>query len=293
MTALFGNWKYVIIAAAILVFAYLLSFILRRMINRFIQRNADNMRVNPTNYSLLKNMISLIIYTGAVITIVYMIPQLRSLGTTLFASAGIAAAVLAFASQEAFSNIISGIFIVMFKPFRVGDQVELGDLKAGVVEDITLRHTVIRDFQNRRIIVPNTIISKDTIINSHLEDEMICSHVWISVSYDTNLDHAISIIQEVAGNHPDCLDNRSAEDLERRLPKVIVRVMKLGEYSVDLRAGVWAANPEVAFAMRSDLYKEIKARFQNEGIEIPFPHRTIVYKNQTPDVKEKQKTEIH
>lgn len=293
MTELFGNWKYVIFAVAILVFAYLLSFVLRRMINRFILRNANNMRVNPTNYSLLKNMISLIIYTGAVITIVYMIPQLRSLGTTLFASAGIAAAVLAFASQEAFSNIISGIFIVMFKPFRVGDQVELGDLKAGIVEDITLRHTVIRDFQNRRIIVPNTIISKDTIINSHLEDEMICSHVWLSVSYDTPLDRAIAIIQEVAGNHPDCLDNRRPEDLENGVPKVIVRVMKLGEYSVDLRAGVWAANPEVAFAMRSDLYKQIKERFEREGIEIPFPHRTLIYKNSTADVKEKQKTQGH
>lgn len=93
------------------------------------------------------------------------------MGATLFAGAGIFAAIIALASQQALSNIISGIFIVISKPFRVGDYIELSILHRGTVEDITLRHTVIRDIQNNRIIVPNSKINSETIVNYHLNDE--------------------------------------------------------------------------------------------------------------------------
>jgi len=71
----------------------------------------------------------------------------------MLAGAGILAVAVGFASQAALSNIISGVFVVIFKPFRVGDRLKINEL-TGVVEDITLRHTVIRDLENKRIIIP-------------------------------------------------------------------------------------------------------------------------------------------
>ncbi len=98
------------------------------------------------------------------------VDELQTISTGIFASAGIFAAIIGFASQQAFSNIVGGIFIVIFKPFRVGDFIQVGT-NIGNVEDITLRHTVIKDLQNKRIIIPNSVISTETIVNNHIEEK--------------------------------------------------------------------------------------------------------------------------
>ena len=104
-----------------------------------------------------------LIYTIGIIAIVYSIPSVNHIGKTLFAGAGIFSTILGFASQQAFSNIMGGIFLVLFKPFRIGDLIKVGTLNEGYVEDITLRHTVIKDFDNKRIVFPNSLISTETI----------------------------------------------------------------------------------------------------------------------------------
>ena len=101
--------------------AFILSFIFRRLLNLIILKSSERLKADPTNFSFIKNSVSIVIYTVAIIFIFLKIPYLRSLGTALFAGAGIIAVVIGFASQKAFSNIISGIFILIFKPFRVND----------------------------------------------------------------------------------------------------------------------------------------------------------------------------
>lgn len=240
------------------------------------------LKVDPTNYSFIKNAASLIIFTLAVFLVIYSVPELRSLGTTLLASAGIATAIVAFASQAALSNIISGVFIVIFKPFRVDDMIRLEGDKAGVVEDITLRHTVIRDFQNQRIIVPNSVISDQTIVNSHIMDERFKRQMFFGISYDSDIDKAFHIIQDEADKHPFTIDARTADEKRKNWPKVKCRVIGFGDSSVNLRADVWAKNPDESWEQFCDLNKSIKERFDKEGIEIPFPYRTIVYKKDLP-----------
>lgn len=266
--------RVLVISAVALVFALWV----RRLIHRYVTSSSLLLKVDPTRYSFLKNASTFIIFSLAAFLIIYSVPELRSLGTTLFASAGIVAAVLAFASQQAMSNIISGIFIVIFKPFRVGDVIETDAGRMGTVEDITLRHTVIRDFQNQRIIIPNTVISNQTIINSNITDERIRRHIFFDISYDSDIDLAFRIIREEAEGHPLCIDGRTEEELALGMPKVRCRVMGFGDSSVNLRADVWAANLRDAAEVRAFLYKQVKERFDAEGIEIPFPYRTIVYK---------------
>ena len=148
----------------VFLIAFILSFILRRFLNLIIVKYAERIKANPTNFSFLKNSVSIIIFSIAIIFIFLKIPYLRSLGAALFAGAGIMVAVIGFASQKAFSNIISGIFILIFKPFRVKDTIEFLDSTKGVVEEITLRHTIIRNYENRRIIIPNGNISDETCL---------------------------------------------------------------------------------------------------------------------------------
>ena len=271
-----------------LLFAFILSFILRRLLNLIIVKYSERLKADPTNFSFLKNSVSILIYSLAIIFIFLKIPYLRTLGTALFAGAGIIAVVIGFATQKAFANIISGIFILIFKPFRVKDTIEFLDSTKGVVEEITLRHTIIRNFENRRVIIPNGNISDDTIINSSILDQKIRMHIVFSISYDSSIEKAIAIIREECMNHPDYLDNRTKEEKQNNNPAVLIRLIELSDFALNLKAYVWAKDNATAYALKCDVLKSAFDRFNKEGIEVPFPYRTIVYKN---DI-EQQKTSL-
>ena len=265
----------------ILLGAFLLERILYSLIRRGYERS-DKSHEDTTRYRFLKNALRSIVVLVAIGWVIYVIPSLKHFAVTLLAGAGILVAILGLATQRAFSNIISGIFIVSSKPFRVGDMVEISQEHRGVVEDITLRHTVIRNWENRRVIIPNAVISDATIINSTIEDEATCQWVEIGIGYESDLDKAMGIMQEEAENHPLCIDRRTADDLENGLPKVSVRLVKIADHSLILRAYVWAMDPVQARVMHFELNRAIKLRFDREGIEIPYPQRTISFKGPTP-----------
>lgn len=276
--------RYGLFSLAVIICAVLLSSMLRIMIAHFTRSYADKLKADPTNFSFLKNSVSFVVFTLAIIVIFNAIPSLKSFGTALFAGAGIFAAIIGFASQKAFSNIISGIFILMFKPFRVGDTVEFGNLHKGIVEEITLRHTIIKNYESRRVIIPNNIISDETIINSNAVDTLIRKHVEFGISYDSDIDKAIEIIKEEVRKHPLFIDKRTPEEIKNKNEDVIVRVVALSDFSVNLKAYVWTDGNDNSFIIMTDLLKSVKMRFDKEGIEIPFPYRTVVYKK---DLNEK------
>jgi len=270
--------KYSILVVGTFLVAFLFVTIIRKIASKFINESSERIKVDPTNFSFLKNSLSFIIYFIALIFIFLNVPSLRAYGSALFAGAGILAAIIGFASQKAFSNIITGVFILIFKPFRVGDVIEISNNRIGTVEEITLRHTVIKNFKNERVIVPNSIISDDIIINSSITDSRILCRIELGISYDANIDKAFEIMRSECENHPFLIDSRTAEDIAQNQPKVKVIVYELGEYSVNLRAYAWAENFDTAFQLKADLLKSIKEKFDEENIEIPFPYRTIVYK---------------
>jgi small-conductance mechanosensitive channel len=278
-------FRYGLFILITIVLAVFISSILRLTLNHFIKRYSSRIKTDPTNFSFIKNSLSFLVFTAAVIIIFYRIPSLRALGTALFAGAGIIAAIIGFASQKAFSNIISGIFILIFRPFRVGDTIEYNQGLKGIVEEITLRHTVIRDYENRRVLVPNSIISDDTIINSNLTDTLIRKHVVFSISYDSDIDKAIAIIKDEARRHPYFIDKRSDDEKKKGSEDIVVRVIGLGDFSVDLKAYIWTDGNDNGFVLMTDMLKSVKERFDREGVEIPFPYRTLVYKKDINESK--------
>ena len=148
-----------------------------------------------------------------------------------------------------------------------------------MVEEISLRHTVIRTFENKRIIIPNSIMGNSIIENSNYKDTKICRFVEFPISYDSDMDKAMKIMREEAQKHPLHIDNRTVAEKKADEPVVQVRVLGFGESSVNLRAWVWTKDPADAFVLGTDLNRTIKKRFDKAGIEIPYPHRTIIEKN--------------
>lgn len=273
---------HVIFALIVLTVAFVLLRILRFSLNRFIRRSATQLKVDPTQYQFLRNALGFVIYLTAFIIILTSIPGLRQLGATLFAGAGILAAIIGFASQAAFSNIVSGVFIIIFKPFRVGDLIKIGSDYFGTIEDITLRHTVIQDLENKRYIVPNTVINSEIIHNFQIGDQRVKNQITFGIGYSVNMDRAMQIIREEAMAHPEFCDYRTDEEIKNDAPSVLIKVIQWADSAIILRATIWTANPLSGINLKFDLLKSVKERFDKEGLEIPFPHRTVYLRN-SPD----------
>jgi small-conductance mechanosensitive channel len=273
-------WQEAIAPLLILLITMVVGFIVDKFFRFQIKKLSADMNSDPTNYKFLRRAIIVLIYIVGVAIAIYSVQELRVLAKSLLAGAGVLAVAVGFASQQALGNIISGVFIVIFKPFRINDRLRIGD-KNGFVEDITLRHTVIRDFENRRIIIPNALMSSEVIINADYGDDEICKWIDVGIAYDADLAFAKAIIKEHILAHPLHIDTRTALQLQRGDELAPVKVITLGDSSVNLRGWAWAKDSADAFTMGCDLLESIKLRFDVEGIEIPFPHRTIVYKDTT------------
>lgn len=282
----FGDYNLFVKILVILVFTYLLAKILTKLYKRFVDRSAQKGDEHLTTYKFLEHSISAIVYFIGISFAVSVIPFLRPVAQSILAGAGILAIAVGFAAQQALGNIISGVFIVMSKPYRINDRISFNDGLRGVVEDISLRHTVIRNFENQRIIIPNSVISNQILINSNFNDAKICRLIDIGISYSSDVDLAKKIMAEEVEKHPLNIDNRTAEDIEKGTPRVTVRMLELTDSAVVMRAWAWASDPPNAAVMNWDVIESVKKRFDKEGIVIPFPQRTISYLNDPPKEKD-------
>ncbi|MFC1867853.1 mechanosensitive ion channel family protein [Thermodesulfobacteriota bacterium] len=197
-----------------------------------------------------------------------LVPGLRALVGTLMAGAGITALVIGFAAKSTLANLVSGLSLAIYRPFRIGDQVTI-EQEYGTVEDITLRHTIIRTWENKMLIIPNEKMDNMPVINYSILDPRILCRIEMGVSYDTDIDLASCLILEEANRCP----HRLKEAEEPR-----TRVISHGDFSIGLRLYVWAPDQDSAWQIRFWVLENVKKRFDKEGVEIPFPYRTLVYK---------------
>ncbi|MCM4166526.1 hypothetical protein KCTC52924_03462 [Arenibacter antarcticus] len=248
----------------------------KREIQRKAVTNAD-----ATSIKFLGYVVVFAIYTVGLLFGLLAFPAFRGVTQTALGGAGVLALIAGVASQEALANLVGGIFIISFKPFKIGDIIKITDSMVGTVQDITLRHTVIRNFENKMIVIPNAIINKEKLINYNLGDLKCCEHIEIGISYDSDIALAKKIMQEECEKHPLIHDNRSKLDIIDDKPMVRTALTTLNDSSVTLRAWAWTKNYGDSFNLKCDVLESVKTRFDNEGIEIPFPYRTVVIKENT------------
>ncbi len=259
---------------AILALTFLANWLSRRTFNRFMRLRATAINVDLTNYKFLGNALSTIIFTVGVMFAVREYPPLRTVAGSILTGAGILAAIIGFASQQAFSNIVSGIFIIIFKPFRVNDRLRIKDTFTGIVEDITLRHTVLRDDENRHIIIPNAVINSEILINSDYNDDSICRFIEFGIDYQTDIDFVKNIMAEEIAQHPHYINPKTSEK-NNDPSSVEIKVVRMTDNAVVLRGACWAETPDYAFNMYCDLLESIKKRFDKAGVKMAFQSKTV------------------
>lgn len=214
-----------------------------------------------------RNIIAVMIYVAGIIMMLDQIPQFNNNAlATLLTGSGIIALALSLAAQESLGNIINGMVISMSRPFEVGDRIHLVNGKiTGYIEDMTMRHMVIRTFMNSRVIVPNSVVNKDMVENFNFLEKQADGFLDATITFDSDLDRAIEIMQDVVGAHPEFVDTRGPGQQDQ--PKVAVSVRELSIYGVELRARVTTSFIDTNFSACSEIRIQIKKAFDAEGIK--------------------------
>jgi small-conductance mechanosensitive channel len=187
--------------------------------------------------------------------------------TSLATIAAAATLAIGFAMQDVIANFVAGVFIYTDKPFKIGDWVEWdGGSYSGVVEDIGLRVTRVRTFDNELLTVPNSQLT-DGVIKNPVDGDRLRLKFLFGIGYDDDIDRATEIIVEEAEAHPDIMDD----------PAPSVRLTELGDSSVGLQSRIWISDPSRGdyVKTRGEYVTSVKERFDAEGIDIPYPNRTL------------------
>lgn len=185
---------------------------------------------------------------------------------TAFATLGGALALaIGFASQELLSNFVSGLFILKDKPFKKGDWIEWSN-GTGIVEEIDLRVTRVETFDNELITVPNSELANNAVKNPVANDKLRLRFVF-GIGYEDDIEEATSIIMEEARKNDQILED----------PGPSVRLTELGDSSVGLQSRIWISQPARSdfVKTKSQFVQSVKERFDEEGIDIPYPNRTL------------------
>lgn len=248
---------------------------------------------DPTAFKFLRYIAVFAVYTLGILIALLAFPSLKGVAQTALGGAGVIALIAGVASQEALSNLVGGVFIITFKPFKIGDIIKLTDTMVGTVVDITLRHTVLRNFDNKMIVIPNAMINKEKLINYDLFDLKICDRIEFQISYESDLVLAKKIMNEECEAHPLIFDNRSPVDILDGKSVVRTALISINDSTLTVRAWCWAKNYKDSFNMRCDILESVKKRFDAEGIDLAYPHRTITFKDESlfKNKNEKKKDE--
>ncbi len=183
----------------------------------------------------------------------------------LVAILGVGSLAIALAAQETIANMIGGFVIMIDRPFRVGDRIRLDTGTTVVVDQIGIRSTKLRTFDNTLIIVPNAELMKSTVHNLTYPHPKLRVQVEVGVGYDSDMDQVRRVMLDEAALHPVIIDD----------PPPSFFFLEFGDSSLNVSMRCWVADVSEQFRTASELREQVLNRFRVEGIEIPFPQRVI------------------
>lgn len=258
--------------------------VLLRFLFKRVFKKSDKIHRRFLGYLL--NLVVVLFIVGAVAEIIN--PSLEFSSLFLKGSA-LVVAIIGFAAQPAISDLICGFLISMNKPFEIGDRITVEGMDSALVEDITLRHTVLRIYDGLRIVVPNSVMNSKTIINSSFQNERRGIHLTYSVSYDTDVQKAMDVIRDCVVASPYTLSVETNGIMEDSGP---VYFLKFAESALLLETTIWVTRDTNSYIAITDVNMRVNKAFREYGIEIPYNFVNVVERenSQNEAVKVKKKT---
>jgi small conductance mechanosensitive channel len=242
--------------AGILIAAWIISRILSGLIHRALRR------VPGTSRLLEDFLVKAVKWVVLAIGLIMALAALEVSIGPLLALLGAAGFVIAFALQDSLSNFASGLMILLFRPFDVGDVVDAGGV-SGSVESVNLVSSTIRTFDNKKMVVPNNRVWGDVITNASGVAERRVD-LEFGIGYDDDIDQAQAILEEIVNGHPNVLEQ----------PAPTIRMNALADSSVNFIVRPWTKTADY-WGVYWDITREVKRRFDAADIGIPFPQRDV------------------
>lgn len=254
---LLGVVGQVTLAAVILIVGFFIAGFVKRRIMTLTDRSRH---FDKTMGSFLASVAR---YGILALTIIFVLQQFGFQTTSLVALLGAAGLAIGLALQGVLGGVAAGVMLVVFRPIKVGDFVEVNG-RSGTVKDISIFTTELASVDKVQIIIPNSQVWGNVITNYSIYDTRRAEWLF-GVSYGTNLAEAERIIRDTVLSDPRALSQ----------PEPFIQINNLGDFSVDFLVRVWVKAPDY-FQYQADMKRKVKEAFDAGGIEIPFPTRTVI-----------------
>ncbi|HEY3915323.1 MAG TPA: mechanosensitive ion channel family protein [Verrucomicrobiae bacterium] len=242
----------------VLMGAWMMGRFVHLVIHRYLDQ-AEAEGADPTAIRFLGQFGKLLVYIAALLVYTHLIPALQKLGTAWLASVGVVSVVVGMAAQSTLSNLVAGISLVLYRPFRIGDRVQVSaptGPEIGTIESIDLGYTTLETADGRRLVIPNSIIAGQASINLTRSHSQARVTVSFTVASSSDLDLAKKILSEVA----------------KETPKIGTMqgcfVTSVSSAGTVLTLNATSNNPGDVAQAKSDLMENAKKRFDAVGIKI-------------------------
>lgn len=257
--------KKIIIVGIIILITIILQYIINFIYKKIEKKQKD------IHLKFTKKIISVLILLLGLFAIGMQFELTKDLTLMILKCSSLFIAVAGFAAQQAIMDVLSGFMISWSKPFNIGERVTLvSNNITGIIEDITLRHTIIRLFDNNRLIIPNSIINKEIIKNSNYNDSIIGNFMEITISYDSDVNKAITVIESILKENSLIVNKEN----------ISILVKDFAASGIILKTTIWTKTVDDNFIACSDVRREILTQFKKEHLEIPYNKIEILDKKE-------------
>ena len=251
------------------LFAWLIGSVLRLAVERLLVHDKND-HFDRMAVKFLAKLLRYCVYVFAFVSYAHFVPALSSLGTASLTSISVITVIVGLAAQNTLGNLVAGIALLLYRPFKLGDRLQVTaptGLETGTVESLTLGYTLLKTDDNRRVVVPNSLMASQTTINLTGNDPRVICSVPIGIGYGSDIDKARRILIELAGKHPKAKEICGCP------------LIQLADSGVVLSLDVWCADALTAITLRCDLFELAVKRFALEGIGLPLPQTAVVLRD--------------
>jgi len=260
----------ILFAIIFTLLAWLVGHVLRATVERVLARDKHD-HFDRMAVKFLAKLLRYCVYCFAFVAYAHFVPGLSGLGSASLTSLSVITVIVGLAAQNTLGNLVAGISLLLYRPFKLGDRLQViapSGLETGFVESLTLGYTLLRTDDNRRVVVPNSLMASQTAINLTGNDPRVVCSVAVGISYDSDIDKARSILLELASKHPKAREICGCP------------LTQLGGSGMVLTLDVWCADALTAITLRTDLLEQAVKRFAQESIGIPFAQTKIVLEDE-------------
>lgn len=251
-----GALKMILIALLLLVICLVVKAILLKLLDRALDRLTH---VEKSLHTFIRSMANILLWF---VTLMVVADSLGINASSLLALVGVLGLAVSLAVKDSLSNLAGGLTILSTRPFKVGDYVEIGD-NNGTIQEIGLVYTSLTTLDNRRILVPNSVVV-DADVTNYSAEPLRRVDLKVTASYDAPVEKVKQTIQEVLNAH----------ELVLADPPPFARLSEYGDSALEYVVRVWCANQDY-WTVYHDLLEQIKIAFDREGISIPYPHLEV------------------